>query len=77
MIEGIDMDQSRLGKAIEILAESNVSSVSSITYSVMDQETPAVEARKGAYANALKKAKQYVDITGGSLGKILKIDESA
>lgn len=73
-IRNIDTNSQRVGKVIDALASAGVSSVSGITYDTSDPNAGKSTARKNAWNDALSRAKQYAQLSGRKLGKVLLID---
>lgn len=73
-IRNIDTNSQRVGKVIDALASAGVSSVYGITYDTSDPNAGKSTARKNAWNDALSRAKQYAQLSGRKLGKVLLID---
>jgi hypothetical protein len=55
------------------LASAGVTSISGITYDTVDPNAGKAVARTNAWNDALSKAKQYAQLSGRKLGKVLVI----
>ena len=58
------------------MASSGVSSVYGLTYDTVDPSAGKAVARKNAWNDAVAKAKQYAQLSGRKLGKVLIIEET-
>lgn len=69
-------DLSKLGAILETVVSSGVNSVDGIRFGVSETDDLLDEARKGAVADARKKAELYTAAAGVKLGRILSISEA-
>lgn len=76
-IRGIDTNTQRIGKVVDALASSGVSSISGLTYDTVDPSAGKSVARTNAWNDAVAKAKQYAQLSGRKLGKVLIIEETS
>ena len=75
-IRGIDTNTQRIGKVVDALASSGVSSVYGLTYDTVDPSAGKSVARTNAWNDAAAKAKQYAQLSGRKLGKVIIIEET-
>ena len=75
-IRGIDTNTQRIGKVVDALASAGVTSVSGLSYDTVDPSAGKSVARKNAWNDAVAKAKQYAQLSGRKLGKVILIDET-
>ena len=73
-IRGINKDSTKLGAVIDGIVKAGVSSISGITYSNSNPDVGTTLARKSAFKDATNKAKQYAQLAGRKLNKIILID---
>ncbi len=73
-IRGIDKNNSKIARVIDGLASAGVSSIYGLTYDTTDPNAGKVAARKNAWNDAVIKAKQYAQLSGRKLGKVLIIE---
>ena len=73
-IRGINKDSTKLGAVIDGIVKAGVSSISGITYSNSNPDVGTTLARKLAFKDATNKAKQYAQLAGRKLNKIILID---
>ena len=76
-IRGIDTNTQRIGKVVDSLASSGVSSVYGLTYDTVDPSAGKSVARTNAWNDAVAKAKQYAQLSGRKLGKVIIIEETS
>lgn len=69
-------DTNRLGELLEELTLAGANEIQSIRFDVSDRETPAREARRSAFADALAKAALYAKEADVTLGPVMDISES-
>ena len=72
-IRGIDTNTQRIGKVVDALASSGVNSIYGLTYDTVDPSAGKSTARTSAWNDAVAKAKQYAQLSGRKLGKVLII----
>ena len=58
-------------------AGGNATRINSVTYSIQDDSQLVSDARARAFEDAQNRAKQYADLAGLSLGKVISISEAA
>lgn len=75
-IRGINKDSTKLGAVIDGIVKAGVTSISGIYYSNSNPDVGTTLARKLAFADATNKAKQYAQLAGRKLNKIILIDET-
>jgi uncharacterized protein YggE len=75
-VRGIDRNPKRVAGIIEGLAMAGVTSVSSVNYDTSQPETAKSMARKLALANAIRKGKEYLELTCQSVVRYLSVDET-
>ena len=73
-IKDINMDGQKVAKVIDALSSTGVNSISGITYDTIDSNAGKAGARKNAWNDALTRAKEYAQLSGRKLGKVLVID---
>jgi len=73
-IRGIDTNSQKIARIIDGLASAGASSISGLSYSSSDPNAGKTVARKNAWNDALAKAKQYAQLAGRKLGKVLVIE---
>ena len=77
-VRGIDTNTQRLGKVVDALASSGATtSVYGLTYDTVDPSAGKSVARTNAWNDAVAKAKQYAQLSGRKLGKVILIEETA
>ena len=76
-IRGIDKNSQRLAKTVDALASAGVSSIYGLSYDTSNPSVGKVGARNSAWYDATLKAKQYAQLAGRKLGKVLIIEETA
>jgi len=74
-IRGIDTNSQRIARVIDALASAGVSSIYGLTYDTTDPSAGKSVARKNAWNDAAAKAKQYAQLSGRKLGKVILIEE--
>ena len=75
-VRGIDTNSQRIGKVVDALAITQGStSVYGLTYDTVDPSSGKSVARKNAWNDAAAKAKQYAQLSGRKLGKVILIEE--
>jgi len=72
-IRGIDTNSQKIARIIDGLASAGATSISGITYDTVDPNAGKAVARTNAWNDALSKAKQYAQLSGRKLGKVLVI----
>lgn len=75
-IRGIDKNSQRLAKTVDALASAGVSSIYGLSYDTSNPSAGKVGARNYAWYDATLKAKQYAQLAGRKLGKVLIIEET-
>ena len=75
-IRGIDQNSQKIASVIDAVASVGATSVYGITYDTTDPNAGKSVARKNEWNDAWNKAKQYAQLSGRKLGKVLIIDES-
>ena len=73
-IKGIDSNSQKIAKVIDGLSSAGVSSLSGISYDTVDPNAGKGGARKNAWNDAVAKAKQYAQLSGRKLGKVLSVE---
>lgn len=73
-IRGIDKNSKRIANVIDDVSSAGVSSLSGITYDTVDPNSGKSVARKNAWKDAEAKAKQYAQLSGRKLGKVIAIE---
>jgi uncharacterized protein YggE len=73
-VRGIDKNPERVADIIEGLAMSGVSSVSSVNYDTSQPEKAKSLARKLALNDAIRKGKEYADLTCQNIDRYLSVD---
>lgn len=76
-IGGIDKYGQRLSKVVDILASAGVSSLYGLSYDTENPNEGKALARNLAWADAVAKAKQYAQLSGRKLGKVIIIEETS
>lgn len=76
-IRGIDTNSQRIARVIDALASAGVSSIYGLTYDTTDPSAGKSVARKNAWNDAVAKAKQYAQLSGRKLGKVIIIEETS
>ncbi len=76
-INNIHLNNQKIAKVIDALATAKVSSISGITYDTVDPNAGKATARVYAWNDAVLRAKQYAQLTGRKLGKVIIIEEVA
>jgi len=77
-IRGIDTNSQRIGKVVDALAITQGStSVYGLTYDTVDPSAGKSVARANAWKDAVAKAKQYAQLSGRKLGKVIIIEETS
>jgi uncharacterized protein YggE len=66
-----------LGVLLDLVVDAGANNIQSINYEVSDTQPFASQARQDAVENARMKAEQLADLTGSSLGSMIKIQESS
>lgn len=74
-IRGIDTNSQRIARVIDALASAGVNSIYGLTYDTVDPSAGKSVARKNAWNDAVAKAKQYAQLSGRKLGKVIMIEE--
>ena len=74
-IRGINTNSQRIARVIDALASAGVNSIYGLTYDTVDPSAGKSVARKNAWNDAVAKAKQYAQLSGRKLGKVIIIDE--
>ena len=75
-INNINKKECKIGSVIEDLIEAGVTSITGVTYDTSKAASTETAARKLAFADARKKAKEYADLSNGKVGNIRSIDET-
>lgn len=73
-IRGIDKDSQKLARTIDVLASAGVSSIYGLSYDTSNPSAGKVGARNYAWYDATLKAKQYAQLAGRKLGKVIIIE---
>jgi uncharacterized protein YggE len=68
-------DIKRVGDLIDLAAENGANTFDDIDFIVSDMETKLDDARRAAMANAIRRAKLYVEAAGARLGDVKSISE--
>ncbi len=74
-IRGIANNSDKIARVIDGLASAGVTSIYGLSYDTSDRTARTVDARRNAWNDALAKARQYVQLAGRRLGKVLVIEE--
>lgn len=69
-------DLSKIGEIIGNLPDKGINEISSISFTVDDEDAPKIEARKQALEKATAKAMAMADAANVKLGKVLNISEN-
>lgn len=72
-IRGIDSDSSKIAKVMDSLASGGATSIYGLTYDTQDPNAGKSVARTNAWNDAQSKAKQYAQLAGRKLGKVILI----
>lgn len=75
-VRGIDRNPKKVANIIEGLAMAGVNSVSSVSYDTSQPETAKSLARKLALTDAIRKGKEYAELTCQSVVRYLSVDET-
>lgn len=73
-IRGIDKNSKRIANVVDDISSAGVNSISGVTYDTVDPNSGKSVARKNAWNDASAKAKQYAQLAGRKLGKVLAIE---
>ncbi len=76
-IRGIDANSQKIAKVIDGLASAGVTSIYGLTYDTQDPNAGKSVARTNAWNDAAAKAKQYAQLSGRKLGKVILIEEAS
>jgi uncharacterized protein YggE len=76
-IRNIDTNSQRIARVIDALASAGVSSIYGLTYDTQDPSAGKSVARTSAWNDAVVKAKQYAQLSGRKLGKVIMIEETS
>ena len=74
-IRGIANNSDKIARVIDGLASAGVTSIYGLSYDTSDRTARTVDARRNAWNDALAKARQYAQLAGRRLGKVLVIEE--
>ena len=74
-IRGIANNSSKIARVIDGLASAGVTSIYGLSYDTTERPAATVTARRNAWNDALVKARQYAQLSGRKLGKVLVIEE--
>lgn len=74
-IRGIGSNNDKIARVIDGLASAGVTSIYGLTYDTSDPNAGKVDARRNAWNDAQAKARQYAQLAGRRLGKVLIIEE--
>jgi uncharacterized protein YggE len=74
-IRGIGGNSEKIARVIDGLASAGVSSIYGLSYDTSDPNAGKVDARRNAWNDAVAKARQYAQLAGRKLGKVLIIEE--
>ncbi len=72
-IRGIANNSDKIARVIDALASAGVTSIFGLTYDITDRPAKTIEARRNAWNDALAKARQYAQLSGRKLGKVVVI----
>ncbi len=73
-IRGISNNSEKIARVIDGLASAGVTYIYGLSYDTSDRVARTVDARKNAWNDASLKAKQYGQLAGRRLGKVLVIE---
>jgi hypothetical protein len=74
-IRGINTNSQKIARIIDGLASTGVTYIYGLSYDTQDPNAGKAVARKNAWNDAVAKAKQYAQLSGRKLGKVLIIEE--
>lgn len=74
-IRGIANNSDKIARVIDGLASAGVTSIYGLSYDTTDRPARTVDARRNAWNDALAKARQYAQLAGRRLGKVLVVEE--
>ncbi len=74
-IRGIGSNSDKIARVIDGLASAGVTWIYGLSYDTSDQNAGKVDARRNAWNDAQTKARQYAQLAGRRLGKVLIIEE--
>lgn len=74
-IRGINNNSDKIARVIDALASAGVTSIYGLSYDTSDRNAQTVNARRNAWNDASAKARQYAQLSGRRLGKVLVIEE--
>ena len=74
-IRGIANNSDKIARVIDGLASAGVTSIYGLSYDTSDRTARTIDARRNAWNDALAKARQYAQLAGRRLGKVLVIEE--
>lgn len=77
LIRGINTNSSKIARVIDGLASAGVTSIYGLSYDTVDPSAGKAVARRNAWNDALAKARQYAQLAGRKLGKVLIIEETS
>lgn len=77
LIRGINTNSSKIARVIDGLASAGVTSIYGLSYDTVDPNAGKAVARRNAWNDALAKARQYAQLAGRKLGKVLIIEETS
>lgn len=72
-----ELDGASATLATVIAAGGNATRINGVSYSITDDSALVRDARARAFADAESRARQYADLAGLSLGKVISISETA
>ncbi len=73
-IRGINNNSSKIARVIDGLASAGVTSIYGLSYDTTDPNAGKAVARRNAWNDAATKARQYAQLSGRKLGKVLIIE---
>jgi len=73
-IRGINTNSQKIARIIDGLASTGVTYIYGLSYDTQDPNAGKSVARKNAWNDAVAKAKQYAQLSGRKLGKVLIIE---
>lgn len=76
-IRGIDSNSQKIANIIDGLVKSGVTSIYGLTYDTVDPNAGKSAARKNAWNDASGKAREYAQLAGRKLGKVVIIEEKS
>lgn len=72
-IRGINTNTQRIARVIDALASSGATSIYGLSYDTVDPSAGKIAARSLAWNDAVTKARQYAQLSGRKLGKVIII----